>query len=58
MIGEIIMFRKYVCVKQHDIKDCGAACLSTILKSYGLKLQIGKIREVCGTDSFGTNAYG
>lgn len=22
---------KYICVKQHDTKDCGAACLSTQL---------------------------
>lgn len=53
------MFRKkYICVKQHDIKDCGAACLSTISKTYDLKLQISKIREIAGTDSYGTSAYG
>lgn len=53
------MFRKrYICVKQHDMKDCGAACLSTISKTYGLKLQISKIRDIAGTDMFGTNAYG
>mgnify|MGYP000889801708 FL=1 len=53
------MFRKkYICVKQHDIKDCGAAVLSTIIKTYGMKLQISKIRDIAGTDMFGTNAYG
>ncbi|NFU85658.1 ABC transporter CbaT, partial [Clostridium botulinum] len=25
-------FNKYVCIKQHDYKDCGAACLATICK--------------------------
>ena len=50
--------KKYICVKQHDMKDCGAACLSTISKTYGLKLQISKIRDIAGTDKFGTNAYG
>lgn len=50
--------KKYICVKQHDIKDCGAACLSTIVKTYGLKLQISKIRDIAGTDMFGTNAFG
>ncbi len=50
--------KKYICVKQHDIKDCGAACLSTISKTYDLKLQISKIREIAGTDSYGTNVYG
>ena len=49
---------KYYCVKQHDITDCGAACLATISKQYGLKLPISKIREIAGTDKQGTNAYG
>lgn len=49
---------KYYCIKQHDIKDCGAACLATISKQYGLNLSISKIREVAGTDKQGTNAYG
>ena len=40
---------KYYCIKQHDIKDCGAACLATISKQYGLNLSISKIREVAGT---------
>lgn len=48
----------YYCVKQHDITDCGAACLATISKQYGLKLSISKIREAAGTDKQGTNAYG
>ena len=26
------VFKKYHCIKQHDIKDCGAACLATISK--------------------------
>ena len=49
---------KYYCVKQHDITDCGAACLATISKQYGLKLSISKIREVAGTDKQGTNKTG
>lgn len=49
---------KYYCVKQHDITDCGAACLATISKQNGYKISISKIREVAGTDKQGTNAYG
>lgn len=49
---------KYYCIKQHDITDCGAACLATISKQYGLNLSISKIREVAGTDKQGTKAYG
>lgn len=52
------MFKKYVCIKQHDITDCGAACIATISKQYGLKIPISKIREVAGTDKQGTNAFG
>lgn len=51
-------FRQYSCVKQHDLKDCGVACLATITKQYGLKVSISKIREIAGTDMQGTSAYG
>lgn len=49
---------KYYCVRQHDITDCGAACLATVSKQYGLKFPISRIREVAGTDKQGTSAYG
>lgn len=52
------MSRKYYCIKQHDMTDCGAACLATISKQYGFKTSITRIREVAGTDKQGTNAYG
>ncbi|KEJ03437.1 bacteriocin ABC transporter ATPase [Clostridium botulinum A2B7 92] len=51
-------FNKYICIKQHDYKDCGAACLATICKQYGLKYPISKIRQVAGTDKEGTSAFG
>lgn len=49
---------EYCCVKQHDITDCGAACLATICKQNGYQIGITKIREVAGTDKRGTNVYG
>lgn len=52
------MFKKYVCIKQHDEKDCGVACLATVSKQHGLKIPISKLREVAGTDKNGTNALG
>jgi len=52
------MLKRYHCIKQYDITDCGAACLATISKQYGLRIPITKIREVAGTDKQGTNAYG
>ncbi len=50
--------KKYNCIKQYDLTDCGAACLATICKQYGFKTPITRIREVAGTDKQGTNAYG
>lgn len=52
------MFKRYYCIKQHDYKDCGCACLATICKTYGLKYPISKIREIAGTDKEGTSALG
>lgn len=49
---------KYYCIKQHDITDCGAACLATIAKQNGYQISISKIREIAGTDKQGTNAFG
>ncbi|GAU76488.1 peptidase domain-containing ABC transporter [Fusibacter sp. 3D3] len=49
---------KFHCVKQYDTTDCGAACLATVSKQYGLKIPITRIREIAGTDKQGTNAYG
>lgn len=49
---------RYYCIKQHDITDCGAACLATISKQNGYKTSISKIREAAGTDKQGTNVYG
>jgi len=49
---------RYYSIKQHDMSDCGAACLAKISKQNGLKIGITKIREVAGTDKQGTNVYG
>jgi len=45
-------------VKQHDITDCGAACLSSVASHYGLRLPISRIRFMAGTDQRGTNLLG
>jgi ATP-binding cassette subfamily B protein len=49
---------KYPVILQHDVTDCGAACLAMVCKRYGLKVPITRIREAAGTDKQGTNAYG
>jgi len=45
-------------VKQHDIKDCGAACLSMICRQYRLKLPMARFRELIKVDSNGASIYG
>lgn len=52
------IFNRYCCVKQYDSNDCGAACLATIAKEYGLNMHISKIREYAGTDIEGTTVLG
>lgn len=49
---------KYPHIRQHDEKDCGAACLSMICEYYGLKLRIAKCRELIKVDNYGANIYG
>ncbi|MDR0308502.1 MAG: peptidase domain-containing ABC transporter, partial [Coriobacteriales bacterium] len=49
---------RYICIKQQDYSDCGAAALATVAKHFKLKIPISEIREVAGTDKVGTNAYG
>ncbi len=45
-------------VLQHDAKDCGAACISIILKYYGKEVPLRKIRSAAGTDLVGTSGFG
>ena len=45
-------------IKQHDITDCGAACLASISAHYELLYPIAKIRQMASTDKKGTNVLG
>lgn len=45
-------------IKQHDIRDCGAACLASIGNHYGVNLPIARIRQIANTDKRGTNVLG
>ncbi len=45
-------------IKQHDIKDCGAACLASIGNHFGINLPIARIRQFANTDKRGTNVLG
>lgn len=52
------MMKKDIMIKQHDLKDCGAACLASVSANYGLKMPIAKIRQLSHTDTRGTNVLG
>lgn len=52
------MKKSPVCIKQHDIRDCGAACLASVASYYGLDVPIAKIRQYCHSDTRGTNVLG
>lgn len=43
---------------QHDASDCAAAAISTILLVYKQEKSIMKIREIIGTDLYGTSVKG
>jgi ABC-type bacteriocin transporter len=45
-------------VKQHDITDCGAACIASVASHYKLNLPVARIRQLAGTDKKGTNILG
>lgn len=47
-----------ITIKQHDITDCGAACLASISSYFNLQIPIARIRQYAGTDKKGTNILG
>lgn len=50
--------RKVHLIKQVSEKDCGAASLAMILRSYGKKIPIASIREAIKVDQYGASIYG
>ncbi len=50
--------KRPVRIKQHDITDCGAACLASIAEYHNSKIPISRIRQLAETDKKGTNVLG
>jgi ABC-type bacteriocin/lantibiotic exporter with double-glycine peptidase domain len=44
--------------KQHDVTDCGAACLAYVFDRHGLAMSLSAIRQQAGTNRGGTTALG
>ena len=49
--------KKYPFEKQEEIKDCGAACLSMIIKYHNGYIPLDDLREMTKTNKDGTTAY-
>ena len=45
-------------VHQHDMTDCGAACLLSLIRYYGGESSILHLREISGTSNTGTTLLG
>jgi len=49
---------KKAIVLQHDEKDCGVACLKSIIRYYGSDISLEKLRRESGTNNKGTSLLG
>ncbi len=49
---------KYYCIRQHDQRDCGAACVASIARNYGINKSLAYYRQRTKTDINGTNILG
>jgi ATP-binding cassette subfamily B protein len=45
-------------IRQHDLSDCGVACLSTLARFYEGDVRLEKLRELSGTSKQGTTLLG
>ncbi|WP_334340861.1 peptide cleavage/export ABC transporter [Companilactobacillus sp. HBUAS56275] len=52
------MFKKNIYIAQVDENDCGVAALAMILKNYGSKYSIARLRNIAKTNKEGTTALG
>ena len=55
---ELIMFKKFPNITQHDQMDCGPACLSMIASHYGKTYTIEYLREISFISREGVSLLG
>ena len=51
------MFKRNSFVKQEQIKDCGPAVVSMLIKYHKGYIPMEKLKELCHTNQNGTSAY-
>jgi ATP-binding cassette subfamily B protein len=52
------MNRRLPKVKQHDVSDCGVACLASIARYNGQHIPLARLRQLAHTDKAGTSLLG
>ncbi|UYQ94929.1 peptidase domain-containing ABC transporter [Chitinophaga horti] len=45
-------------IRQHDLTDCGAACIASVAAWFGSQIPIARIRQYAATDKKGTSLLG
>ncbi len=55
---ERMILNRYIKIRQHDRKDCAAACLASVAAHYGLRLPMITFRDACGTNEDGATLQG
>lgn len=54
----MIRTMKRICIRQHHISDCGAACLASASAWFGLRFPLEQIRQWSGTQTHGISVQG
>ncbi len=55
---ERMILNREIKIRQHDRKDCAAACLASVCAYYGLRLPMITFRDACGTNEDGATLQG
>jgi len=57
-IERALTMRRVPKVRQHDMSDCGVACLASIARHYRQRVPIARLRQYAHTDKTGTSMLG
>src|SRR5665647_2626850 len=57
-IERALTMRRVPKVRQHDVSDCGVACLASIARHHRQRVPIARLRPYAHTDKIGTSMLG
>lgn len=52
------MPRRFPFIMQHDSMECGVACLTSVLRHYGVNASLSRVAEVCSATTEGVSMLG